>query len=108
MTKDLEDDIQARSIYDHTCGILFFATPHRGIVMDDVIAALNKKSDKERIRLLESLNPALKLSIELERFINISPRIKISSFYETAKTNAIVLVCPLVTPTIWIKIFNMK
>lgn len=75
------------ALFANTRATLFFGTPHRGLVVDDILAMLEDGSAREA--LVKSIQTgAGNLESELTRFINYSAgaRIKIVSFKEMEKT----------------------
>lgn len=72
---------------------MFFATPHRGLKVQDILAALGEKSS--RAPLVASIEENAKpLSVGLERFIDCLPKIspQVISFSELEETPQVVKV----------------
>jgi len=89
--KTRDYDPVVHSISRSTHAVMFFATPHRGLIADDILKVLNPKTDADRIRLVRSIDANSEaLTEELRRFINGFREIKIVSFYEQQKTKRLV------------------
>lgn len=75
------------SLFSCIRATIFFGTPHRGLVVDDILAMLNQNPPREP--LVESIRTgSAELNNELRRFINYSAlmNLKIVSFKETKRT----------------------
>ncbi|RPB09223.1 hypothetical protein P167DRAFT_511146, partial [Morchella conica CCBAS932] len=72
-------------IFSATHLTIFFGTPHRGFVVDDIRASLEEGSSRHS--LLDSIEKGASiLASELSRFIDYSDNIKIVNFFETHQT----------------------
>lgn len=94
-----ENDRVHGALFKSVCGTIFFGTPHRGIVVDDILAMVGESSP--RTDLVNSIalgSNALKT--ELAKFIHCASSIRIVSFYETMQTKKLAKVCPSRTPAI--------
>lgn len=81
-------------LFSNTRAAIFFGTPHRGLVVDDILAMLEDGSSREA--LVKSIQTgAGNLESELARFINYSAeaRMKIISFKEMERTKKLKQVC---------------
>ncbi|KAL7270520.1 hypothetical protein RUND412_006774 [Rhizina undulata] len=65
---------------------MFFGTPHRGILLEDVRKMLENESGHPRIDLLKEIGNALNLEPDLKKFINLAQGFKVVSFYERLQT----------------------
>ncbi|KAA8904868.1 hypothetical protein FN846DRAFT_907600 [Sphaerosporella brunnea] len=75
-----------------TRGILFFGTPHRGMLVEDLVQALKKSGITEREGLLAEIQQNSKtLELQLGRFVDICDGFKIASFYELKPTRSLVV-----------------
>ncbi|KAA8909385.1 hypothetical protein FN846DRAFT_918147 [Sphaerosporella brunnea] len=78
-----------------TYGILFFGTPHRGMVVKNLVEALEKGGHTQRLQLLEEIKQEIsgtgKLKDDLARFIDLCTRFKICSVYELEETPNVVV-----------------
>ncbi|KAL1615287.1 hypothetical protein SLS56_011861 [Neofusicoccum ribis] len=82
----LSRDKRSEMIYAATYGILFFGTPHKGLLVDD-IRRLVAGNDHPRYGLLDQIQlKSDSLSNQLADFRNIFEDRKIVSFYETEQT----------------------
>ncbi|KAH0538021.1 hypothetical protein FGG08_005382 [Glutinoglossum americanum] len=85
MNKD--DDPTIAALHKATYGILFFGTPHKGLMVDDIKSMLAADADHPRNALLEQINLKSDLLIDqLADFKNLIRDRKIVSFYETEQT----------------------
>ena len=83
------------SLLKSTYGILFFGTPHRGMLVKNLQDALKQGGYTSRNELLEDIqNNSKTLSRELDRFIDLCDGLKIYSFYERGQTREVVVVRP--------------
>jgi len=81
MAKDREEDKSTRRIFDRTKAVMFFATPLRGILMEDIISILSPDS-QGRANLIQSISTTSDtLKLQLSRFVDIAHRFKIANFY---------------------------
>ncbi|KAL7272191.1 hypothetical protein RUND412_005018 [Rhizina undulata] len=78
-----------------TCAVMFFGTPHRGILMNDVRKMLEEDNHNPRIGLLEEIENELNLEPDLKEFIKLASAggFKVVSFYERLQTAEVVKVC---------------
>lgn len=85
IVKAKESERLYRSFFSSTKATIFFGTPHRGLVVDDILAMLGEASlRQDLVRSLTSRS--LQLRTELKRFINCTTNLKIVSFKETELT----------------------
>jgi hypothetical protein len=98
-------DPSHRQIYDSVLGIFFFGTPHQGLNVDDLkelVVALQEDQDTYELpQLLDQLhNDSEFLRNQQEDCIAMWQQFtgKICSFYETGKTETIVLSVGLPPP----------
>src|SRR6266496_2348901 len=91
MNKD--DDEAIASLYKATYGILFFGTPHKGLVVADIKRVIAGEDPHPRAKLLEDIdkNSSLLLS-QLPRFKNVIRDRRVVSFYEQSQTRGLVQV----------------
>ncbi|KAL7267903.1 hypothetical protein RUND412_009495 [Rhizina undulata] len=69
-----------------TCAVMFFGTPHRGILMEDVRKMLEDDNRHPRIGLLDEIESELNLKPYLKEFIKLAENFKVVSFYERLQT----------------------
>ncbi|KAL7269267.1 hypothetical protein RUND412_008080 [Rhizina undulata] len=69
-----------------TCAVMFFSTPHRGILMQDVRKMLEDDNRNPRIGLLDEIESELNLKPYLKEFIKLEGNFKVVSFYERLQT----------------------
>lgn len=88
------DDPYYKDLIKATYGILFFGTPHKGMVVDNLLEAMNATGgNQERIELVKSIESNCDtLKEELRRFINLCDNIKICTFTETEQTAQVAVV----------------
>ncbi|KAF8534801.1 hypothetical protein BDD12DRAFT_858610 [Trichophaea hybrida] len=85
-----DHDLFARSMFEKTHAVMFFGTPHRGMLMSDILDMLEPDS-REKNQLIRSIDQNSDyLGRELERFINCDKRPKVVSFYEQQQTRRLV------------------
>lgn len=90
--KESEPSSDQSHIFPSTYATIFFGTPHRGLVVDDIRASLEEESSRHA--LLDSIEKgAGLLEAELSRFIDYCSDIRIVNFYETGQTRKLVRVC---------------
>lgn len=97
LVKAKENDQVHGTLFESVCATIFFGTPHRGILVDDILAMVGE--DSPRLDLVNSIalgSDALKT--ELVKFIHCSSSMRIVSFYETTQTRKLAKVRPLLTP----------
>jgi hypothetical protein len=81
------------SLYRATYGMLLFAIPHKGLVMDDIQQMLAGDPGHPREQLLRQISNKSDLLIhQLADFKNLIRDRKVVSFYETEQTRRLVLV----------------
>jgi hypothetical protein len=86
-------DLWADSVFQATRASMFFGTPHRGLLTEDILSMMDMETHGERAKLVESIDKNNKdLEAHLRRFINITPRFRIFSFYELKKSKKLVKV----------------
>ncbi|KAI9677233.1 MAG: hypothetical protein M1822_008182 [Bathelium mastoideum] len=82
-----EDHPAILSVYRATYGMLLFAIPHRGLIIDDIQSVLAEHSNHPRNALLHQIRAKSDLlALQLDSFKNIIRDRKIISFYETKQT----------------------
>jgi hypothetical protein len=88
-----EDDEATASLYKATYGVLFFGTPHKGLVVADIQRMITGEDHHPRAMLLKDIdkNSSLLLS-QLPRFKNVIRDRKVVSFYEQSQTRGLVQV----------------
>ena len=81
------------SLYKATYGILFFGTPHKGLVVADIQKMIAEDDHHPRNTLLKEIdeNSVLLLS-QLSDFKNVIEERKIVSFYEQSQTRGLMKV----------------
>lgn len=87
------------ALFQHTRATLFFGTPHRGMLVDDILNMIGDRS--QRLKLVESLTTGSEeLRRELERFINysVSTDLKIVNFKEKDRSRKLKQVCRCARP----------
>ncbi len=81
-----EDEPIVSSIYRATYGILFFAVPHKGIMIEDMLSMLGQ-DDHPRADLLAQIDHSSNYLItQLADFKDLIRDRKIVTFYETQQT----------------------
>lgn len=81
------------SLHRATYGILLFATPHKGLLINDIQKMLAEQENHPRNALLQQINLKSDLLIsQLADFKNLIRDRKIVSFYETQQTRQLELV----------------
>lgn len=79
------------ALFQSTRAAIFFGTPHRGLLVDDILAMVGEGSP--RVALVNSISSGSNvLKIELEKFFDCSASLRIVSFYETMQTRKLVKV----------------
>jgi hypothetical protein len=87
------DNATIAALHKATYGILFFGTPHQGLLIDDIKQMVTQEDDHPRVDLLEQIEEKSDLLIyQLADFKNLIRDRKIISFYETQKTKRLQLV----------------
>ncbi|KAJ5262212.1 hypothetical protein N7524_007517 [Penicillium chrysogenum] len=80
------------SLYQATYGMILFAIPHKGLMMDDIQQMLAGDQSHPRERLLQQISSKSDLLIhQLADFKNLIRDRKVVSFYETEQTRQLVL-----------------
>jgi hypothetical protein len=88
-----ERDNAISALYNATYGILFFATPHTGMVIDDIQHMIAGEDHHPRVELLEQINVKSNMLInQLVDFKDLIRDRKIISFYERQQTRRLELV----------------
>ena len=78
------------SLYNATYGMLFFGTPHKGMMVEDIKKMVTDQYDHPRQTLLDQIsNKSNALIADLSHFKNIVRDRKIVSFYEQMQTKAL-------------------
>lgn len=89
-----EDHLAITSLYRATYGMILFAIPHKGLVMDDIQQMLGGDGHHPRETLLRQISSQSDVLIyQLADFKNLIRDRKVVSFYETKQTRQLVLVC---------------
>jgi hypothetical protein len=83
------------ALYKATYGILFFGTPHKGLVIDDIQRMVAGENQHPRMRLLEEIKQKSDLLYQLIDFKNLIDDRKIVSFCEMQQTRRLEMVNPL-------------
>jgi hypothetical protein len=84
---DKHDHAAIAALHKATYGILFFGTPHKGLVIDDIQRIVTGEDQHPRIELLEQIKQKSDLLIyQLADFKNLIRDQKIISFYEVQQT----------------------
>ncbi|KAF3002783.1 hypothetical protein E8E15_001031, partial [Penicillium rubens] len=87
-----EDHPAITSLHRATYGMVLFAIPHKGLVMDDIQQMLVGDKSHPRERLLQQISSKSDLLIhQLADFKNLIRDRKVVSFYETEQTRQLVL-----------------
>ncbi|KAF2180317.1 hypothetical protein K469DRAFT_715560 [Zopfia rhizophila CBS 207.26] len=82
-----DDHPTISSLYKATYGMLLFATPHKGLVVDDIQTMLAGHDNHPRNALLEQIRiKSDLLAFQLADFKNLIRDRKVVSFYETEQT----------------------
>lgn len=82
-----------KSLYPATYGMILFAIPHKGLVMDDIQQMLGGDGHHPRGQLLLQISSKSDILInQLVDFKNLIRDRKVVSFYETEQTRQLVLV----------------
>ena len=82
-----EDDPTIAALHKSTYGIFFFATPHRGLVTEDIRSMISGKGGHPRAGLLQEIDQKSNLLMaQLADFKNLIRDRKIVSFFETEQT----------------------
>lgn len=81
-----DDHPTLASLYKATYGILFFAVPHKGLIVDDIKSMLDQENHPRKV-LLEQISRGSDLLIpQLADFKDLIRDRKIITFYETEQT----------------------
>jgi hypothetical protein len=84
---DNEDHPAIAALHKATYGILFFATPHKGLMIDDIQSMIAEIEKHPRNTLLQQINRQSDLLIsQLTDFKDLIHDRKIVSFFETERT----------------------
>ncbi|KFY14076.1 hypothetical protein V491_06163 [Pseudogymnoascus sp. VKM F-3775] len=86
----VKDQQTSGSTLKATRGILFFAVPHRGMDVEDMITAIRYKNTSEE-RLGQISKDGSYSRQELDNFVDIIKNCKVASFYETALTRRLIM-----------------
>lgn len=93
MQTDERDHATIAALHKATYGILFFGTPHQGLLIDDMKRMVVGDDDHPRTELLKQIEAKSELLIyQLVDFKNLIRDRKIVSFYETQQTRQLKLV----------------
>ena len=91
MDEDGEELIS--SLYKATYGILFFGTPHKGLVVANIEKMIAEDDNHPRSALLKDIEEKSSLLLSrLSDFKNVIRGRKIVSFYEQSQTRSLVKV----------------
>ncbi|KAL4745419.1 P-loop containing nucleoside triphosphate hydrolase protein [Aspergillus terricola var. indicus] len=84
----MDDDHPAiTSLHRATYGMILFAIPYKGLVIDDIQQMLSKGENKSRQQLLQQISEKSDLLVnQLADFKNLIRDRKVVSFYETGQT----------------------
>jgi len=84
---DERDHATVAALLKATYGILFFGTPHKGLLIDDIQRMVAGEDQHPRMKLLEQIKQDSDLLInQLTDFKNLIRDRRIVSFYETQQT----------------------
>ncbi|RDW87375.1 hypothetical protein BP5796_03069 [Coleophoma crateriformis] len=87
-----DDHATIAALYKATYGILFFGTPHKGLVIDDIQRMIAREGHHPRAELLEQIKTKSDLlTYQLVDFKNLIRDRKIVSFYEMQQTRRLEL-----------------
>ena len=90
-----DDHPTVASLYKATYGILFFATPHKGLMVADMEKMLGGQQDHPRHILLDEIDQTSNVLVyQLTDFKNLIRDRKIISFFETEQTRQLEWVRP--------------
>lgn len=90
---DKQDHPAITSLHRATYGMMLFAIPHKGLVMDDLQQMLTGDTNHPREQLLHQISDKSDILIQqLADFKNLIRDRKVISFYETEQTRQLVLV----------------
>lgn len=88
-----EDHPTITSLHRATYGMMIFAIPHKGLVIDDIQQMLASDGRHPRGQLLQQISSKSDLLIhQLADFKNLIRDRKVVSFYETEQTRRLILV----------------
>lgn len=88
-----EDHPAITSLHRATYGMILFAIPHKGLVIDDIQQMLAGDGHHPRDQLLQQISrDSDLLENQLVEFKNLIRDRKVVSFYETEQTRRLVLV----------------
>lgn len=92
---DERDHATIAALPKATYGILFFGTPHKGLLINDIKHMVTGDDDHPRTELLEQIRAKSDLLMyQLADFKNHIRDWKIASFYETQQTRQLKFVRP--------------
>jgi hypothetical protein len=87
------DNSPSDCLLKSTYGILFFGTPHRGMLVQNLLAVVKESGHEQRTGLLEEIQQnSSTLTTQLRHFIDLCAMFKIFSFYERDQTRQLVVV----------------
>ena len=90
---DEDGDELISSLYKATYGILFFGTPHKGLVVTDIEKMIAEDDDHPRSALLKEIEEKSSMLLsQISDFKNIIRGRKVVSFYEQSQTRGLVKV----------------
>ncbi|CAG9986600.1 unnamed protein product [Clonostachys byssicola] len=88
---DRDPNPTIRALYDAIIGIMFFATPHRGILIDDIRSMVGDQGANPRTLLVDQIQSgSQQLKDQLDHFKNLIQGRKIISFIEMQQTKSLV------------------
>ncbi|KAL7267342.1 hypothetical protein RUND412_010075 [Rhizina undulata] len=84
---EMEAFVANSNLVAATCAVMFFGTPHRGILMEDVSKMLGDHDvHNSRIKLLDEIKNGPLLETDLNKFKTLVEGFKVVSFYERLQT----------------------
>jgi hypothetical protein len=88
-----DDHLAISSLHRATYGMVLFATPHKGLMMEDIQQMLSVSGTHPRKHLLQQISSKCDVLIhQLADFKNLIRDRKVVSFYETEQTRQLVYV----------------
>ncbi|OQE11585.1 hypothetical protein PENVUL_c002G01829 [Penicillium vulpinum] len=82
-----DDNPAIASLYQATYATIFFATPHKGMIVDDIKQMLTRHENHPRQHLVEQISNKSDILVhQLVDFKNLIGDRKVVSFYETGET----------------------
>lgn len=94
---EMDESHVLASLLPATYATIFFGTPHRGLVVDDIRSMLGENSP--RVGLVDSISEKSgDIQTELTKFLNYVTDIKVVTFYEMRETRKLVMVLQRLPP----------